>query len=121
MFGKIKKIFLQKKTLGVILAALAIVGWVFAIYFGLNQEKEISPTQYSQKLDKVRAYGELLDESNKLARQKKGLEVLEADVRALNNGTLSAVWQNVVLGGNREDDLNDYFDTIIDSIMLFSK
>lgn len=121
MFGKIKKIFLKKKALIVVLVALAVVGWVFAIYFGINQKKELTSTQCSQKLAKVSAYSELLDESNKLVRQKKGLEVLEADVRALNNGTLSAIWQNVVLGGNKEDDLNDYFDTILDSIMLFSK
>jgi hypothetical protein len=122
MFGKIRKIFLQKKALTVILAALAVVGWAFAIYFGIViKGSEANPSGCSQKLAKVRAYSELLDESNKLARQEKGLEVLEADVRALNNGTLSAVWQNVVLGGNKEQDLNDYFDTILDSIMLFSK
>jgi len=56
-----------------------------------------------------------------LARQEKSLDVLEANIRALNNGTLLTVWQNVVWGGNKEEDLNDYFDTLIDSMMLFSK
>lgn len=123
MFGKIKKILLQKKTLIVVLIALVFVGWFFAVYFGikLNQAKELTPSAYSQKLTKLNAYSHLLDKSNKLVRQKKGLEVLEADVRALNNGPLLTTWQEVVLGGNREQDLNYYFDTILDSIIFFSK
>lgn len=123
MFGKIKKIFLKKKALIVVLVALAVVGWIFAIYFGIkmNQAKEMSSANCLEKLDKVHAYSEILDKSNKMARQEKSLDVLEANIRALNNGTLLAVWQNVVWGGNKEEDLNDYFDTLIDSIMLFSK
>ena len=123
MFGKIKKIFLKKKALIVVLVALAIIGWVFAIYFGIkiNQTKETNSVNYLEKLDKVRAYSEILDKSNKMARQEKSFDVLEPDIRALNNGTLLAVWQNVVWGGNKEEDLNDYFDTLLDSIILFSK
>jgi hypothetical protein len=121
MFGKIKKIFLKKKALVVVLIALAIVGWLFAIYFGIktNQVKETGLEL--EKLDKVHAYSEIFDKSNKLVRHEKSLDVLEADIRALNNGTLLAVWQNVVWGGNKQEDINDYFDTLLDSIMLFSK
>jgi len=123
MFGKIKKIFLRKKALIIVLIALAIIGWVFAIYFGIkmNQIKEMTSENCLEKLDKVRAYSEILDKSNKTARQEKSFDVLEPEIRALNNGTLLAVWQNVVWGGNKEEDLNDYFDTLLDSIMLFSK
>lgn len=123
MFGKIKKIFLKKKALIIVLIVLTVVGWIFAIYFGIkmNQNKEVGSMNCIERLDKVRAYSEILDKSNKLARQEKSLDVLEANIRALNNGTLLAVWQNVVWGGNKEEDLNDYFDTLIDSIMLFSK
>ncbi|MDP2934636.1 MAG: hypothetical protein Q8N59_02655 [bacterium] len=123
MFGKIKKIFLKKKALIVILVALVIIGWIFAIYFGMkmNQKKEVGSMNCLEKLDKVRAYSEVLDKSNKMARQEKSFDVLETDIRALNNGTLLAIWQNVVWGGNKKEDLNDYFDTLLDSIMLFSK
>jgi len=123
MFGKIKKIFLKKKALIVVLVVLAVVGWVFAIYFGvkMNQTKEMTSENCLKKIDRVRAYSEILDKSNKMARQEKSFDVLEADIRALNNGTLLVVWQNVVWGGNKEEDLNDYFDTLIDSIILYSK
>jgi len=123
MFGKIKKILLQKKALIIALAALAIIGWLFAIYFGinLNRAKEMVSTNCLEKLEKINAYSNLLDKSNKLVRQQKGLESLESDVYALNNGTLYNIWKNVVLGGNKKEDLNDYFDTIIDSLILFSK
>jgi hypothetical protein len=123
MFGKIKKIFLKKKALTIVLVVLVVVGWVFAIYFGIrtNRTKETTSTSCSEKLAKVNAYSELLDKSNKLVRKEKSLDVLELDIRALNNGTLSAVWQNVVWGGNKAEDLNDYFDTLLDSMVLFSK
>jgi len=123
MFGKIKKILLQKKALIIALAALAIIGWLFAIYFGinLNRAKEMVSTNCLEKLEKINAYSNLLDKSNKLVRQQNGLESLESDVYALNNGTLYNIWKNVVLGGNKKEDLNDYFDTIIDSLILFSK
>lgn len=123
MFGKIKKIFLQKKALIIVLMAMTVIGWVFAIYFGIkiNQTGEITSTSCLGKLEKVNAYSKLLDESNKLARQEKSFDALEAEIRALNNGTLLTVWQNVVWGGNKQEDLNDYLDTLIDSIMLFSK
>lgn len=123
MFGKIKKIFLQKNLLIIVLAALVLVGWFFAIYFGIkiNRAEEMTSASCLEKLEKVNTYSEILDKSNKLVRQEKGLDVLEADIRALNNGTLLTVWQNVVWGGNKKQDLNDYFDTILDSIMFFSK
>src|SRR4030066_149755 len=98
MFGKIKKIFLKKKALIIVLAALAVVGWMFVIYFGIkmNQTKEMTSEKCLEKLSKVHAYSEILDKSNKMARQEKSFDVLESDIRALNNGTLLAVWQNVV-------------------------
>jgi len=123
MFGKIKKILFTRKFLIIVLASLALVGWVFAIFFGvrMKEAEKLSSVNCLEKLGKINSYGTLLDQSNKLARQEKGLDGLEVSVRALKNGSVLAEWENVVWGGNREKDLEAYFDTIIDSIIFFSK
>ena len=123
MFGKIKQLFLKTKVIIIILLVLAIVGWGFMIYFGIkaNKAEKLSSASCLEKLEKVHAYSLILDQSNKLARQEKSFDGLEQDIRTLNNGSLLAEWQNVVFGGNKEQDLNSYFDTLIDSIMFFSK
>jgi len=121
MFGKIKKVLFQKKVLILVLAALAAVGWVFAIFFGIKLNNKVSSSECMEKLAKVNAYSSILDQSNKLARSEKSLSTLEDQIRDLGNGSLFAVWQNAVSGGNKEQDLNDYFDTLVDSINFFSK
>jgi len=123
MFGKIKDIPLKKKVLIIVFVILFLVGWFFAIYFGIrvNRAGNMSLSEYSAKMEKVHAYSVILGQSNQLAREKKSFTVLENDIRALDNGTLLATWQNVVLGGNKEQDLNDYFDTLIDSLIFFSQ
>jgi hypothetical protein len=123
MFGRIKKLFLKTKVIIIILLVLAIIGWGFMIYFGIkaNKAEKMTSTSCLEKLAKVNGYATILDESNKLARQEKSLDGLEQEIRSLNNGTLLAEWQNVVFGGNRKDDLNNYFDVIIDSLKFFSK
>ncbi len=123
MFEKIQKVILNKKFLMILLSFLAIAGCFFAVYFGIRMRKAEKMTSVNcvKSIERVNAYGTLLDKSYKLVRQKRGLEVLEEDIRALNNGTLLAAWQSVVWGGNKHEDLNDYFDTILDSIIFFSK
>jgi len=123
MFGKIKNILLKRKALIIVLAVLAVVGWFFAIYFGIkaNRPATISSTECLTSLERVHNYAAILDQSNKLARDKKSLDGLETQIRDTGNGTLLAVWQNVVIGGNKQQDLNDYFDTLIDSINFFSQ
>jgi hypothetical protein len=39
----------------------------------------------------------------------------------LDNGAVLAEWENVVIGGNKKEDVNNYLDTIIDSLTFFSK
>lgn len=123
IFGRLKNFILKTKVIIIILLVLAIVGWGFMIYFGIkaNKAERLSSASCLERLEKVNAYGVLLDQSNKLARQNKGLEVLEQNVRALKNGTLLAEWQNVVFGGNQKKDLDNYFDVILDSLIFFSK
>jgi len=123
MFGKIKQLFLKTKVIIIVLLVLAVVGWGFMIYFGIkaNKAEKLSSVSCLEKIEKLNNYASLLDKSNKLVRQEKGLEDLEQDVRTLNNGSLLNEWQNVVFGGNKKKDLDSYFDTLIDSIMFFSK
>ncbi|MFZ5559405.1 MAG: hypothetical protein ACOZAL_01265 [Patescibacteria group bacterium] len=123
MFGKIKRLFLKTKVIIIILFVLAIVGWGFMIYFGIraNKAEKLTSSSCLERIEKLNGYAVLLDQSNKLARQNKGLEVLEQNVRALKNGTLLAEWQNVVFGGNQKKDLDSYFDVILDSLIFFSK
>jgi hypothetical protein len=56
-----------------------------------------------------------------LIREEKSLKELEDDVRLLENGVLLAEWENVVFSGNKEKDVNNYLDVIIDSLSFFSK
>jgi len=123
MFGKIKDVFLKNKVLMIVLLVLVLVGWFFAVYFGIkvNRTGNMSLSEYSAKMERVHAYSVILGQSNQLAREKKSFAVLENDIKALDNGTLLTTWQNVVLGGNKQQDLNDYFDTLIDSLIFFSK
>jgi len=123
MFGRIKQFFLKTKVIIIILLVLAIVGWVFMIYFGIkaNKAEKLTSSSCLEKLEKVNAYAVLLDRSNKLARQEKSFDLLEQNVRALKNGTLLAEWEDVVFGGNKKKDLDNYFDVILDSLIFFSK
>ena len=56
-----------------------------------------------------------------MIKKEQGLDSLEADIHIFNNGTLLAEWENVVFGGNRQEDIENYLDVIIDSIKFFSK
>ncbi|MBU2564420.1 hypothetical protein KKA23_02470 [Patescibacteria group bacterium] len=121
MWKKIKKNLLKTKTLIIVLVILAIIGWALVIYLGVkpDSQKSIYCTQCVDKLEKVNSYASLLEQSRKLVKQGKGLESLEIDIHALNNGSLLAEWENVVFGEGQ--DIEDYFDVVIDSIKFFSK
>ena len=118
-FGKIKEFIFKIKVLTIILVILAVSGWAVVIYLSLKEESPVITC--GERLEKLNAYALLLDKSRKLARQDKSLDVLEMDIRLLDNGSLLAEWENVVFGGNQEEDLEYYFDVIIDSLKFFSK
>jgi hypothetical protein len=120
MFRKIKQFIFQIKVLIIIFIILAIIGWGLAIYFGLKSQASI-PATCEKRLEKLHSYALLLDSSTKLARQEKSFDDLEMDIRLLDNGTLLAEWEDVVFGGNQKEDLENYFDVIIDSLKFFSK
>ena len=122
MFEKIKQAIWNIKALIIFLIILIIIGWGLTIYFGskINSEKGFC-TEAQEKSVRLNYYSSLLSKSMQLIRQNKSLDVLEEDVRLLDNGTLLATWENVVFGGNKQQDVDDYLDVIIDSLNFFSK
>lgn len=122
MFTKIKQLVFNIKALIILLIVLVVVGWGLTIYFGvkLNSKKDICIDCQTQ-VEKLNYYSNLLSKSMKLIRGNKSLDVLEEDVRLLDNGVVLTEWEDVVIGGNKENDVNDYLDVIIDSLIFFSK
>jgi hypothetical protein len=122
MFKKIKQLFFNIKALIILLIVLTVVGWGLTIHFGvkLNSKKDICIDSQA-KIEKLNYYSNLLFKSVKLIREEKSLDVLEEDVRLLDNGVVLTEWEDVVVGGNKERDVNDYLDVIIDSLIFFSK
>lgn len=122
MFKKIKQLVFNIKALIILLLALIIVGWGLTVYFGLklNSNKDVC-LDYQTKIERLNYYSILLAKSMKLIRNNKSLDILEDDVRLLDNGAVLAEWENVVIGGNKKEDVNNYLDTIIDSLTFFSK
>jgi len=122
MFKKIKQLVFNIKALIILLIILTVMGWGLTIYFGLklNSGKDVC-LDYRVKIEKLNYYSNLLSKSMKLIRENKGLDTLEDDVRLLDNGAVLAEWEDVVISGNKKEDVNDYLDTIVDSLDFFSK
>jgi len=122
MLKKIKQLVFNIKALIILLIILIVVGWGLTIYFGikLNSKKDIC-IDYKTQMEKLNYYSNLLFKSVKLIREEKSLDVLEEDVRLLDNGVVLTEWEDVVIGGKKERDVNDYLDVIIDSLIFFSK
>lgn len=116
---KIKEIVFKVKVLIIVLIILTISGWAVVIYLSLQEKPPVITC--GERLEKLHSYSLLLDKSTKLARQNKSLDALEMDIRLLDNGTLLAEWEDVVFGGNQQEDLDNYFDVIIDALKFFSK
>jgi len=122
MFKKIKTILFNIKTLIIILIVLTVAGWSSTIYFGTKANSDNGLCSKSEaKLEKLNYYALLLNKSMTLIREEKSLDVLEEDIRLLDNGTLLAEWENVVFGGNQKKDVDYYLDVIIDSLRFFSE
>ena len=116
---KSKNMSKKLKILVIILIVLLVIGWCLAVYFGLKWKAQ--PGTCSERLEKLNTYTDLLKKSTELSRQNKSFDILETHIRALNNGVLLAEWENVVFGGNKKEDLDNYFDVIIDALNFFSK
>jgi hypothetical protein len=122
MLKKIKQLLFNVKALIIALIVLILISGGLTIYFGvkLNSNKNICVDDQT-KIEKVNYYSTLLSKSILLIRKEKSLKELEDDVRLLDNGVLLAEWENVVFSGNKEEDVNNYLDVIIDALVFFSK
>jgi hypothetical protein len=119
---KIKQLVFNIKALIILLIVLIVIGWGLTIYFGLKlNSKKDACLNYQSKTEKLNYYSTLLAKSMKLIRENKSLDVLEDDVRLLDNGAVLAEWENVIVSKNKQADVNNYIDTIIDSLTFFSK
>ena len=119
---KIKQLVFNIKALIILLIVLIVIGLGLTVYFGLklNSKKDVC-LNYQSKIEKLNYYSTLLAKSMKLIRENKSLDVLEDDVRLLDNGAVLAEWENVIVSKNKQADVNNYIDTIIDSLTFFSK
>lgn len=122
MFEKTKQMFLNIKTLIIILVVLIVISAGLAVYFGVksNANKDICAKEQA-KIEKLNYYSALLAKSIKSIREEKSLKELEDDVRLLENGVLLAEWESVVFSGNKKENTDNYLDVIIDALNFFSK
>mgnify|MGYP006869462941 FL=1 len=117
-----KQMFLNIKTLIIILVVLIVISAGLAVYFGVksNANKDICAKEQA-KIEKLNYYSALLAKSIKSIREEKSLKELEDDVRLLENGVLLAEWESVVFSGNKKENTDNYLDVIIDALNFFSK
>jgi len=126
-FLKFRRPRLNMKALVFALAILAVIGFVFAILFGIktiNLKKEFTEIGPREKLDKIWSYALVLEKFEKFRRKEGGGDTtaeLERAVLVTNSGVLKSLFDDMVFGGNLKDDMNYFLDAIIDSLELFSK
>lgn len=127
MFKKIPKICLNTKTLIIVLIVLAVIGFAFAVYFGIktvNLKKEFSEIGPQEKLEKIHSYTLVLEKFEEF-KAKQGAEdvttELEKAVLATNSGVLKNLFEEMLLGENLEEDMEYFLDAVIDSLKFFSK
>lgn len=127
MFKEIKKIFFNLNTLIIVLAILVVIGFGLAVYFGIkanNLEKEFANIGPKDKLEKIHSYAVVLEKFEAFKR-KEGRDNTTADlekaVLATGSGVLKTLFNEMILGGNTEKDMNYFLDAVIDALKFFSK
>lgn len=112
---------------------IAALGWAGAVYFytknskiakELKQSREVSVTvidSLKAKFEKGRVYVDALEKFEFFSRQRNNqtIEDLKAAVKAANNGGLQAELDDILLGGYREKDKQEFMDTLIDALKFF--
>jgi len=128
MFIKeIKKIFFNLNTLIIVLAILVVIGFGLAIYFGIkanNLEKEFASIGPKEKLEKIHSYAVVLEKFEAFKRNEgkdNTTADLEKAVLATGSGVLKTLFNEMILGGKTEKDMNYFLDAVIDALKFFSK
>jgi hypothetical protein len=126
MFRRIKKTYLNTNTLIIVLAVLLVVGFSLAVYFGVkvsNLKKEFAEIGPREKLETIHSYAIVLEKFEQLKREegaKNTTAALERAVLRTNSGVLKTLFDEIVLGGNLEKDMEYFLDAVIDALQFFS-
>jgi hypothetical protein len=127
LLKKIKRTCLNIKTLIIALVVLVIIGFGLAVYFGVkvnNLKKEFAEIGPQEKLETIHSYAVVLEKFEEFKR-KEGAEdttaELERGVLATGSGVLKNLFDEMVLGGNLEKDMEYFLDAVIDSLQFFSR
>ena len=125
-FIKSKKKYLGIKILIVALIVLMVVSFGLAVYFGkkvANLKKEFAEIGPQEKMETIHSYALVLEKFEEFKR-KEGAEntsaALERAVLRTNSGVLKTLFDEIVLGGNLEKDMEYFLDAIIDALQFFS-
>lgn len=125
-FIKFKKKRLDIRILIVALIVLMVVGFGLAVYFGVkvnNLKKEFAEIGPQEKLETIHSYTVVLEKFEQFKREE-GAEnttaALERAVLRTNSGVLKTLFDEVVLGGNLEKDMEYFLDAVIDALQFFS-
>lgn len=128
IFNSIKS---KKKRLGiriliVALIVLIIIGFGLAVYFGVkvsNLKKEFAEIGPREKLETIHSYTVVLEKFEQFEREEGAggtTTALERAVLRTNSGVLKTLFDEVVLGGNLEKDMEYFLDAVIDALQFFS-
>lgn len=125
-FIKSKKKRLNIKILIAALIVLMMVGFGLAVYFGVkvsNLKKEFAEIGPQEKLETIHSYTVVLEKFEQFKKEEGAGDTTAALERAVlrtNSGVLKTLFDEVVLGGNLEKDMEYFLDAVIDALQFFS-
>ena len=125
-FTKSKKKRFGIRILIVALIVLMVVGFGLAVYFGVkvsNLKKEFAEIGPREKLETIHSYTVVLEKFEQFKREEGAGDTtvaLERAVLRTNSGVLKTLFDEVVLGGNLEKDMEYFLDAVIDALQFFS-
>lgn len=127
MFKKIKKIFFNIKIIVICLLALLIIEFGLVVYLAVkinNLKKDFAEIGPREKLERLHTYAVVLEKFEEFKRKEGAGNTtvnLERAVLTTDSGVLKNLFDEMVLGGNLEKDMEYFLDAVIDSLNFFSK
>jgi len=127
MFKKIKKIFSSIKIIVICLVVLLVVEFGLVVYLTAkvtNLKKEFAEIGPREKMERIHSYAVALEKFEEFKRKEGAGDTtveFERAVLSTDSGVLKALFDEVVLGGNLEKDMEYFLDAVIDSLKFFSK
>ena len=126
---------MKSKKLLLVLIIITTLGWGGAVYFykqkrsaalELRQSREVSVTvinDFKNRFEIGRKYLDVLEKFEAMRRQRNNqtIEDLKTAVKASNNGVLQAELDDILLGGYKEKDKQEFMDALIDAFRFFWK